>query len=92
MLEYNGQIDDNRRNFERILKDSIVTGNKHRAEKLTTWAYGAMYHNAERVNKTEITLNEGWKNHLSICQECTPYGLQRGEAFEKQEYLSLIQE
>jgi len=39
MLEYNGQIEDNRRNFERILKDSVVTGNKHRAEKLATWAY-----------------------------------------------------
>lgn len=92
MLEYNGQIDDNRRIFERILKDSIVTGNKHRAEKLTTWAYGAKYHNAERVNKTEITLNEGWKNHLSICKECTSYGLQRGVKQARQEYLSLIQE
>jgi hypothetical protein len=91
MLEYAGKWENDKLTLERVIKDSIITGNKHKAEKLATWAYQAMYHNAERVNKTEITLNEGWKNHLSICHECTSFGLQRGEAFEKQEYLSLLQ-
>jgi hypothetical protein len=90
MLEYNGQIEDNRRNFERILKDSVVTGNKHRAEKLTTWAYQVMYHNAERVNSHEITLDDGWLNHKAYCNECTGFGIKRGEAFEREEYLSLL--
>jgi len=92
MLEYSGQIDDNRRNFERLLKDSIVTGNKHRAEKLSTWVYQVMYYNAERVNRHEITLSEGWLNHKALCHECTDFGIKRGEDFEKQEYLQIVNE
>lgn len=90
MLEYHGQIDDNRRNFERILKDSIVTGNKQRAEKLATWAYQLMYHNAERVNRREISVYDGWLNHKAYCNECTGYGIKRGEDFERKEYLALL--
>ncbi len=90
MLEYHGQIDDNRRNFERVLKDSVVTGNKQRAEKLTTWIYKVMYHNAERVNRREISVLDGWLNHKAYCNECTGFGIKRGEAFERVEYLSLL--
>ena len=82
MLEYSGKWENDKQTLERVFNTSVA---------VTKWAYYAMYHNAERVNKTEITLNEGWKNHLSICHECTSFGLQRGEAFEKQEYLALLQ-
>lgn len=92
MLEYNGQIDDEKRNLERVLRDSTVTGNKHRAEKLATWAYQVMYYNAERVNRHEITLGEGWLNHKALCHECTDFGIKRGEDFEKQEYLTIVKE
>lgn len=92
MLEYHGHIDDNRRNFECLLKDSIVTGNKRRAEQLTTWVYQVMYYNAERVNRHEITLGEGWLNHKALCHECTDFGIKRGEDFEKQEYLQIVNE
>ena len=91
MLEYNGQNEDARCNLERLAKDSVVTGNPHRAEKLTTWVYRVMYHNAERVNKHEISLAEGWLNHKALCQECSAFGLNRGEVFEEGEYLSIIQ-
>ena len=83
MLEYSGKWENDKQTLERVFNTSVA---------VTKWAYCAMYHNAERVNKTEITFNEGWKNHLSICQESTPYGLQRGVDSVKQEYLSLIQE
>jgi hypothetical protein len=48
MLEYAGKWENDKLTLERVIKDSIITGNKHKAEKLATWAYQAMYHNAER--------------------------------------------
>ena len=92
MLEYKGKQDDDRRNLERLVKDSVITGNKQRADILTTWVYQVMYHNAERVNNHEITLSDGWLNHKALCHECTDFGIKRGEEFEKQEFLSIVKE
>lgn len=92
MLEYKGKADDDRLTLERLLKESIITGNKHKAEKITTQAYQRMYHNAGRVNNHEITLGEGWSYHRAFCAECTEYGIKRGDAFEREEYLRIVNE
>ena len=85
-----GDLNSTKRSLEYVVKNSIITGYPHRAEKLTAWAYERFVHNAERVADQDITYAEGWLNHLSICNECTDYGITRGIEFERQEYNGLI--